>query len=788
MKKITSLIMMLLVVIGASGQKISAVKALEKAQAFAQKLEGNKSKGQSVKTVTLKRLAQREVLNGTDGNELFMYNIGDGDGFVIVSGDERVPEILGYSDIGSINPKDMPENMRWWLQMYADEIKHLEGTKMSKAVAKHPAIAPMLTCTWNQGAPYNGMCPMDNGRGKLSYTGCVATAMAQALTAVRPANISAIDGYTKTYHNNTATLENLPATTINWSILRDKYNSDENDASAQEVAKLMRYCGQAANMGYSAAASGTSSEAACRALKQYFGITNECKNIYRINYDKTGWDNYIYRELSNGRVVMLGGGNFDAGHEFVCDGYDGDGLYHINWGWGGKSNSYFEINHLNPDDQGIGGSNGGYSTGVDAIVNLRVASPDEQMIYVPTTYQWVSKPETVNRTAKTEPFKIDLTMLFVNFNEEYEGFDVCWSLYDSSDLLIEKTDKKSFSRGKGYGENISFTCNFGANLGDGKYYIKALGHQQGATNWGECNYQDVGTLIMTIKGNQATLTELPGKTNPSFKFSDMSIESHPIVGIPTPLNVTVENTGSTYSSEIFVIVDGKAVTSIAANIDPGEKETFGINLTFEDRGQKEIWMARQEYDKNINDYKYIQISSKVTCTAVAEQICPVKISNFKVKNYSKYANEVYTIGSTSCTISADVTNNSGSSYISSIGFHQAEYTSATGISFYTKPDAEVAVNIPSGTTKTVEYTFTNLDESIKYRFLANYKTGANTWAAKDWWNDNVAADVVIDLTTGIDNVSVSNTDSDEPIYSLDGRRIATPQHGIYIRGGKKYVK
>lgn len=788
MKNVVSLIVMLLVAISASGQKISAVKAMEKAQAFAQKLEGNKSKGLKGKALTLKRLAQREVLNGTDGEELFVYNIGENNGFVIVSGDERVPEILGYSTEGSINPQDMPENMRWWLQMYADEIKQLKGSAKAASVPIHPAIAPLLTCEWNQGAPYNNMCPKDRGRNTLSKTGCVATAMAQALTAVRPANISAIGGYTKTYHNNTVTLETLPATTINWSILRDKYSSDDNDASAQEVAKLMRYCGQAAKMGYSGLSSGALSQDACKALKQYFGITSECTNIYRGNYDKTSWDKRIYRELSDGRVVMFGGSNFEEGHEFVCDGYDGNGLYHINWGWGGLSNSYFEINHLDPDEQGIGGSNGGYSTNVDAIVNIRMESPDKETIIVPTTFYWTSKPDIVNRTAETEPFKFNLGMLFLNGGEEYQEYEICWGLYDNSDLLVETSETSSFAGESKCVEEIKISCEMGANLGDGTYYIVGLGHQKGATEWEVCEFPDVGTLMMTIKGNQATfkvLSEIPNAT-PSFDCTDMSIESNPTSNIPTPFTVTVENTGSSYSKEICVVVDGKAVTSIAANLDPGEKETFSIDLTFDTPGKKEIWMAFEEMNMNTLKNEYIQISDKISCTVIAEEICELEFSNFKVKDHTIADNDEYTINTTSCTVTVDIANNSGYTYNSCIGFFKAEELGGGMVNVYVDPVKEVPVNIPSGTKMTVEYTYKNLDESIKWCFFANYKTAPDEWANINW---NESATVNIDTTvTGIDKVSVSKTDSDEPIYSLDGRRISTPQHGIYIRGGKKYVK
>ena len=68
----------------------------------------------------------------------------------------------------------------------------------------------------------------------------------------------------------------------------------------------------------------------------------------RIGYSINEWENMIYNELANNRPVVYGGQSDDGGHAFVCDGYDGNGMFHINWGWGGYGDDYFSLSVLNP--------------------------------------------------------------------------------------------------------------------------------------------------------------------------------------------------------------------------------------------------------------------------------------------------------------------------------------------------------------------------------------------------------------------------------------------------------
>jgi hypothetical protein len=106
------------------------------------------------------------------------------------------------------------------------------------------------------------------------------------------------------------------------------------------------------------------------ALPRYFGYGSSVREVYADSYSDAEWDNIIYNEVANSRPVYLSGANASAGHAFVCDGYDGNKRYHINWGWGGASNGYYLLTNLTPGSQGIGGSDSGYNSYRDAIIGI----------------------------------------------------------------------------------------------------------------------------------------------------------------------------------------------------------------------------------------------------------------------------------------------------------------------------------------------------------------------------------------------------------------------------------
>ena len=344
-------------------------------------------------------------------SDLYVFNVGSDAGFIIVSNDDCAVPILGYSDSGSFDANNIPDNMRAWLQGYADEIAWAKANHV-KPLANAPKRAalgnnvdPLLTTYWDQGTPYNKLCPAYTyGEGtKNCVTGCVATAMAQVMyyTETRANNTTTtttaeIPGYTsdtKGYN-----LSAIPAgSTINWDKMKNYYSSTYLDGYTVEeavaVAKLMLYCGVSVQMDYGPGSEGGSGAAVSVvdwALINYFGYNAETtQHLDRDSYTYANWEKIIYHELSQGRPVLYAGQaykivsgtpneNQRAGHAFVCDGYkyeNDNSYFHINWGWGGTSDNYFALSALEPSDQGYGAQGGytGFNHMQEAIIGVQKA-------------------------------------------------------------------------------------------------------------------------------------------------------------------------------------------------------------------------------------------------------------------------------------------------------------------------------------------------------------------------------------------------------------------------------
>ena len=330
-----------------------------------------------------------DALDKEENPYLYAIRMANQEGFVIISGDDRYAPVLGYS-LSSYDEQDMPANMRAWLQGYIDEMEYLNriGYQPSKTATRTAAsdkqsIAPMVETLWGQGSPYNNLCPVDNS-GNRSVTGCVATAMAQLMNY-----------HIQHYNAPTTTAQEIPEYTTSTdklvvaaisentalpdkSLLLNTYGSSATEAQKEAVAKLMLYCGTSVKMNYTSSSSGATTSNVSGALVKYFGFDKTTISIFRFDMTYAQWVDTIYNELLHARPVVLGGHSSGGGHAFVADGYDSESnFFHINWGWTGKSNDYFALSVLNPDDNGqIGASSSGdgYSYDQVAIVGAQIGT------------------------------------------------------------------------------------------------------------------------------------------------------------------------------------------------------------------------------------------------------------------------------------------------------------------------------------------------------------------------------------------------------------------------------
>ncbi|MDE7160633.1 MAG: C10 family peptidase [Muribaculaceae bacterium] len=297
----------------------------------------------------------------------YVFNNPDGQGFAIVSADDRLPGVLGFSDNGSFDPENIPVNVKWWLGEYEAQISAFLdadpqlGCHVSRAMTQdREPIAQIISTQWDQGAPYNNDCPVDYTVGRNSVTGCVATALAQVMHHYEwPLNPQgSANGYV------------FSGTTLDWENMIDDYSGSYTPVQAAAVAQLMRQCGAGVSMMYSAYESGAYSENVPIALTEYFDYSRKVRLQWRDYHRQRDWDDMVYAELAANRPVYYCGSSTRGGHAFVCDGYLANGYFHFNWGWGGYQDGYFLLSALNPLTGGTGSYAGGYNSNQMILTNV----------------------------------------------------------------------------------------------------------------------------------------------------------------------------------------------------------------------------------------------------------------------------------------------------------------------------------------------------------------------------------------------------------------------------------
>jgi len=353
---------------------VDRATAARKAKAFMESRHGGAFVAAPVYSKSRVRKSPESV-NGPEASEYYyVFSDSVDGGFVIVAGDDRVRSILGYSDTGRFDAERMPDNCRAWLEGMEGEIDGVvsAGTSVSysDAAGDYPqkAVAPLLTVRWDQGSPYNILCPETPG-GQAPLTGCVATAISQIMYYYkypeRPeGNISYMDNKC----NVTRTMDFAAQPVFDWNNMLPVYNADATEAQRNAVAQLMVCAGYGVQTQYATDVSTAYHKTAGEALYKYFGYDSNIHRYERNRMTDAEWVEILTGELYANRPVLYNGngmpdanGGVPVGHAFVCDGYDGAGMFHFNWGWSGMCNGYFSLSALSPEEQGAGGLSNSYT-------------------------------------------------------------------------------------------------------------------------------------------------------------------------------------------------------------------------------------------------------------------------------------------------------------------------------------------------------------------------------------------------------------------------------------------
>ncbi len=298
----------------------------------------------------------RTFKSDTETPLFYVFNINETEGFIIISADDIAKPIIGFSFEGPFPSGELIPSFRFWMNNYADQIDNAiknnlqphpdAAAEWQEVLTNSPKkkdvqmIQPLLLTLWNQDDPYNELCPADAvGPDGHVYVGCVALAMAQVIKYYNYPT-------TGTGSNTLYNWENggYGTLTVNFAAQTYNYNNMPNSLSASntELAKLCYHSAIAVDMYFGPDGSASMTEKIVTALETYFKYATACNYKSKISYTETSWKNMIKAQIDAKKPMCYSGSDATGGHAWNIDGYIGE-TFHMNWGWGGSANGYYDI-------------------------------------------------------------------------------------------------------------------------------------------------------------------------------------------------------------------------------------------------------------------------------------------------------------------------------------------------------------------------------------------------------------------------------------------------------------
>ena len=338
-----------------------------------------------------------DLVKATDA--YYVFNMGPS-GFVIVSADDNFRPIVGYSDEGVFPTENPSPEMMYYLDNLSRGRQALRGATVAdeqvreewSALLSGEKMAPrndlrssfyLVETRWNQNYPYNKMCPRAEGEGR-PYAGCVATAMSQVMNFWKyPTHGFGQHSYT--YMQYGVISADFSAAEYEFDKMLVSINDQSPAEDIDPIALFMFHCGVSVDMMYGTDGSGAYSQDVPEAVLKYFGYSNCCRLYNRDMYSLKEFQEILKGQFELGWPCYYSGTDEaqNAGHAFVCDGYDSNDLFHFNWGWGGSGDGFFAIDELNVSGYAFNSGQAVVANFVPAEVFLHTAKAPEYFTAVP---------------------------------------------------------------------------------------------------------------------------------------------------------------------------------------------------------------------------------------------------------------------------------------------------------------------------------------------------------------------------------------------------------------------
>lgn len=516
----------------------------------------------------------------TNNAPYYAFNLEQG--YVIVSGDDEMTELVGYAENGFFDAENVPPQMQLWLDGYAEYVAAVQSGKAKARkilLSDSPSVVvePLVSTKWNQDAPFNNFAPEytdDNNNTQRCATGCAATAMAQIMKFHNWPEQGV--GHYSYEHQSFGTISsNFSEHVYDWTNMIDRYNNGEySNVQADAVALLMKDCGVSLNMNYGPV-SGASIYSYYPAFKNYFRYSS--RTVNRSGCKTAEFTKIITDELQEGRPIIYCGTGEDGGHAFVVDGYDTNYFLHVNWGWGGYSDGYFDMNYMDPTGLGIGGGSGAFKWNQGIVLARPLKDGVEpyefiqQLCFVP--YDDVKGGIFCEQEMPANKGDVVTILLRNTANLSGESFfgSLNVGVFDDSGALVTMGNEErlednngellEFYSGSLYSVDFSMSLNT-AGIADGNYIVRAMSKANGDV-WQK--FASTDCLNMTVADGKVYLSA------PTPNISMVGIGSYDTAtykGFSFNADVTVHNSSSipVDGSIIFTVTDSETGDALSGSL------------------------------------------------------------------------------------------------------------------------------------------------------------------------------------------------------------------------------
>ena len=516
----------------------------------------------------------------TNNAPYYAFNLEQG--YVIVSGDDEMTELVGYAENGFFDAENVPPQMQLWLDGYAEYVAAVQSGKAKARkilLSDSPSVVvePLVTTKWNQDAPFNNFAPEytdDNNNTQRCATGCAATAMAQIMKFHNWPEQGV--GHYSYEHQSFGTISsNFSEHVYDWTNMIDRYNNGEySNVQADAVALLMKDCGVSLNMNYGPV-SGASIYSYTPAFKNYFRYSS--RTVNRSGCETAEFTKIITNELQEGRPIIYCGTGEDGGHAFVVDGYDTNYFLHVNWGWGGYSDGYFDMNYMDPTGLGIGGGSGAFKWNQGIVLARPLKDGVEPYEFIQqlcfVLYNDVKGGIFCEQEMPANKGDVVTILLRNTANLSGESFfgSLNVGVFDDSGALVTMGNEEriennngellEFQSGSLYSVDLPMTLNT-AGIADGNYIVRAMSKANGDV-WRK--FASTDCLNMTVADGKVYLSA------PTPNISMVGIGSYDTAtykGFSFNADVTVHNSSSipVDGSIMFTVTDSETGDALSGSL------------------------------------------------------------------------------------------------------------------------------------------------------------------------------------------------------------------------------